>query len=268
MSEAAPGKGGMGAPSDAEDKEAGGETAAPPLGLDEQRPGWVRDMLAMLDAYMDRDPAARNRLEVALTSTGLHAVMWHKSCHFLWKMRLRLLARMLSNVGRWLFGVEIHPQVEVGRRLFIDHGMGIVFGGTTVIGDDVSVYQGVTLGGITQTDKGKRHPTVGNGVVIGAGAKVLGPIEVGEGARIGSNAVVVKDVPAGATVVGVPGHEVSPQGGKDRRGKFVAYGETDGECEDEVEVEVLAERIKELEKRLGVLEKPRRRGKPSGQPKN
>ncbi len=264
MSEATPGKGDMSAPSGADRKDASEGSAAQPFDLDEQRPGWVRDMNTMLDAYMDRDPAARNRLEVALTSTGLHAVMWHKMCNFLWRMRLKLLARMLSNIGRWLFGVEIHPQVEVGRRLFIDHGMGIVFGGTTVIGDDVSVYQGVTLGGITQTDKGKRHPTIRDGVVIGAGAKVLGPIEVGEGARIGSNAVVVKDVAAGATVVGVPGHEVSERGGKGKDRKFSAYGESVGECEDEVEV--LSERIKELEKRLDVLEKPKRRGKASGQP--
>lgn len=221
----------------------------------DSRPTWVRDMLRMLDVYIERDPASRNRLEVALASTGLHAVLWHKACHFLWNIHLRLVARMLSNIGRWLFGIEIHPQVKIGKRLFIDHGMGVVLGGTAEIGDDVSIYQGVTLGGITQTDRGKRHPTIKDRVIIGAGAKVLGPIVIGEGARIGSNAVVVKDVPENATVVGVPAHKATPaKSKKGQSGEFVAYGETDC-CEDDnlhdlqVKIEALEKKVKALEKK-------------------
>ncbi len=207
--------------------------------------------LAVLDSYMERDPAARNRLEVALTATGLHAVMWHRMCHFLWQARLLLVARMLSNIGRWLFGIEIHPQARIGRRLFIDHGMGVVIGGTAEIGDDVSIYQGVTLGGVTQTDKGKRHPTILDGAVIGAGAKVLGPITVGAGARIGSNAVVVKDVPENATVVGVPAHQIG-EAEAERHG-FVAYACSD--CEEQDEVMALREELGQLRTQLAALER-------------
>ena len=164
----------MSAPTETEQEPKVKASEAQSVDSDSQ-PSWVRNMLEMLDAYIERDPAARNRLEVALTSSGLHAVLWHKLCHFFWRIGLLLVARMLSNVGRWLFGVEIHPQVKVGKRLFIDHGMGIVLGGTAEIGDDVSIYQGVTLGGTTQTDKGKRHPTICDQVVIGAGPRFLAP---------------------------------------------------------------------------------------------
>ena len=155
-----------------------------------------------------RDPAARNSFEVLTAYPGLHAVLIHRVSHRLWQWRLKWLARIFSNIGRWFTGIEIHPGARIGRRFFIDHGMGVVIGETTEIGDDCTIYHGVTLGG-TSWDKGKRHPTLRNNVVIGAGAKVLGPIEIGEGVRIGSNAVVLKAVPEGVTVVGVPGRLVS-----------------------------------------------------------
>lgn len=152
----------------------------------------------------ERDPAARTRFEVLTTYPGVHAVMVHRMSHALWKRKLKWLARVLSNVARLFTGIEIHPGARIGRRFFIDHGMGVVIGETAVIGDDCTLYHGVTLGG-TSWQKGKRHPTLGNDVVVGAGAKVLGPIRIGHGARVGSNAVVVKAVPDGCTVIGVPG---------------------------------------------------------------
>ncbi len=152
----------------------------------------------------DRDPAARTRWEVLTCYPGLHALIWHRMVsNRLWRWGWRWLARWLSHWGRWLTGIEIHPGATIGRRVFIDHGMGIVIGETAEIHDDCTLYHGVTLGG-TSWNKGKRHPTLGRGVVIGAGAKVLGPILVGDGAKIGSNAVVVRDVPPGATAVGIP----------------------------------------------------------------
>jgi len=152
----------------------------------------------------DRDPAARSRWEVLTCYPGLHALVWHRAVsNRLWRWGWRWLARWLSHWSRWLTGIEIHPGATIGRRVFIDHGMGIVIGETAEIHDDCTLYHGVTLGG-TSWNKGKRHPTLGRGVVIGAGAKVLGPILVGDGAKIGSNAVVVRDVPAGATAVGIP----------------------------------------------------------------
>jgi serine O-acetyltransferase len=152
----------------------------------------------------ERDPAARTRWEVVTCYPGLHALVWHRAVSSrLWRWGLRWLARWISHWGRFLTGIEIHPGATIGRRVFIDHGMGIVIGETAEIGDDCTLYHGVTLGG-TSWNKGKRHPTLGRGVVIGAGAKVLGPILVGDRAKIGSNAVVVRDVPAGATAVGIP----------------------------------------------------------------
>lgn len=155
----------------------------------------------------ERDPAARNIIEVLTTYPGLHAVLFHRLAHRLWQWRLLLLARMLSALARLLTGIEIHPGAVLGRRFFIDHGMGVVIGETAIIGDDCTIYHGVTLGG-TSWKQGKRHPTLANNVVVGAGAKVLGPIDIGTGARIGSNAVIVKSVPAATTVVGVPGRVV------------------------------------------------------------
>ncbi|OLS59014.1 serine O-acetyltransferase [Pseudomonas putida] len=157
-----------------------------------------------IQSVFHRDPAARNAFEVLTCYPGMHAIWLHRAAHCLWKKDWKWLARLVSNFGRWLTGIEIHPGAKVGRRFFIDHGMGIVIGETAEIGDDVTLYQGVTLGG-TSWNKGKRHPTLENGVVVGAGAKVLGPFTVGAGAKIGSNAVVTKAVPAGATAVGIPG---------------------------------------------------------------
>ncbi|CAK0741497.1 putative serine acetyltransferase [Gammaproteobacteria bacterium] len=162
-----------------------------------------------IGCVFERDPAARNVFEILTIYPGLHAMLFYRMSHRLWGWRLKWLARVVSHLGRFLTGIEIHPGATIGRRFFIDHGMGVVIGETAVIGDDCTLYHGVTLGG-TSWQKGKRHPTLGQGVVVGAGAKVLGPIEIGDGARIGSNAVVVKPVPAGATVVGVPGRLIDP----------------------------------------------------------
>lgn len=157
-----------------------------------------------INSVFDRDPAARNAFEVLTNYPGLHALLIHRLSHWLWKKNLKWLARSLSTFSRWLTGVEIHPGAKIGRRFFIDHGMGVVIGETAEIHDDVTLYHGVTLGG-TSWNKGKRHPTLENGVIVGAGAKILGPFTVGTSAKIGSNAVVTKEVPAGATVVGIPG---------------------------------------------------------------
>lgn len=156
-----------------------------------------------VSCVFDRDPAARNRFEVLTSYPGVHALILHRMNHWLWRHRLRWLARFFSVIARWLTGIEIHPAAKIGRRFFIDHGLGVVIGETAEVGDDCTLYQGVTLGG-TSWAPGKRHPTLGNNVVVGAGAKVLGPIQVGDAARIGSNAVVVKDVPEAATMVGIP----------------------------------------------------------------
>jgi serine O-acetyltransferase len=161
-----------------------------------------------IQCVFERDPAARTAFEILTTYPGIHAVLFHRLSHRLWNMGLKWPARVLSNVARLFTGIEIHPGATIGRRFFIDHGMGVVIGETTEIGDDCTLYHGVTLGGTTW-DKGKRHPTLGRDVVIGAGAKVLGPIMINDGVRIGSNAVVLKDVPAGTTVVGVPGRVVT-----------------------------------------------------------
>lgn len=156
-----------------------------------------------INVVFERDPAARTRWEILTTYPGVHALLIHRVSHWLWQMRFYWLARFSSYIARWLTGIEIHPGAVIGRRVFIDHGMGVVIGETAIIGDDCTLYHGVTLGG-TSWNKGKRHPTLSSGVVIGAGAKVLGPITIGAKAKIGSNAVVVKDVPDNATAVGIP----------------------------------------------------------------
>ncbi len=160
----------------------------------------IREEIAVV---FDRDPAARSVFEVVTTYPGFHALLLHRLSHRVWKAGLKWLARFISYVTRWLTGIEIHPGATIGRRVFIDHGMGVVIGETAEIGDDCTLYHGVTLGG-TSWNKGKRHPTLMPGVVVGAGAKILGPITIGRNARIGSNAVVVKDVPDNATAVGIP----------------------------------------------------------------
>ena len=207
-----------------------------------------------------RDPAARNALEIIFTYPGLHAIWWHRVAHWCWRHRLRLLARLIANISRWLTGIEIHPGAKIGRRFFIDHGMGVVIGETAEIGDDCTIYHGVTLGG-TSWKAGKRHPTLGNNVVIGAGAKVLGPITIADGARIGSNAVVLKDVPEGATVVGIPGRivqrtrEVDPTRARlAQRLGFDAYGVA-RDMPDPVAhaIDCMLDHIQALDKKLTTL---------------
>lgn len=172
-------------------------------------------------SVFDRDPAARSVFEVLTCYPGIHARLLHRISHVLWRGGLKWPARFLAHVARGLTGIEIHPGATIGRRFFIDHGMGVVIGETAEIGDDVTLYHGVTLGG-TSWKEGKRHPTLGNGVVVGAGAKILGPIHIGEGVKIGSNAVVVKDVPAGATAAGIPARILDEA--KKVAGGFNAYG--------------------------------------------
>jgi serine O-acetyltransferase len=161
-----------------------------------------------VQSVFERDPAARSRLEVLLNYAGLHAVWMHRVNHWLWQRNFKLIARWLSQFSRWLTGIEIHPGATIGPGFFIDHGMGVVIGETAEVGADVTMYHGVTLGG-TSTEKGKRHPTIGDRVVIGAGAKVLGAIDIGDDSRIGANAVVVKTVPPNSVVVGVPGQNIA-----------------------------------------------------------
>ena len=163
-----------------------------------------------VDSIIVRDPAARNRLEVITCYQGLHAVWFHRISHALWNIGLKWIARVLSMVSRFITGIEIHPGAKIGQRVFLDHGLGIVIGETTEIGDDCTIYQGVTLGGTSLYKGVKRHPTLGKGVVVSAGAKVLGGFTVGDGARIGSNAVVLKEIPAGATAVGIPARVLHP----------------------------------------------------------
>ena len=180
-----------------------------------------------IDAVIARDPATKSRLEALLCSAGLQATIAYRGCHWLWKRNFRLTARVLAQVVRFLTGVEIHPGARIGKGFFIDHGMGVVIGETTEIGDNVTLYHGVTLGGVTVFGKkgkitSKRHPTLGNNVVIGAGAQVLGPIRIGDDVKIGANAVVLQDVGAGRTVVGVPAHETVKSHAKGRA--FMPYG--------------------------------------------
>jgi serine O-acetyltransferase len=174
-----------------------------------------------IQCVFERDPAARSTWEVLTCYPGFHALQLHRISHTLWRWKLRWLARLSSHVTRFLTGIEIHPGAAIGRRVFIDHGMGVVIGETAEIGDDCTLYHGVTLGGVSW-NQGKRHPTLGKGVVVGAGAKILGPFVVGDGAKVGSNSVVVKPVPAGATVVGIPARIVE-HGAEVARAAFDAY---------------------------------------------
>lgn len=170
-------------------------------------PGWLYILKEDINCALQRDPAARNWFEVLVNYSGLHAVWFYRIAHRLWVHHRHLAARWLSQAARWITGVEIHPGAVIGRRFFIDHGMGVVIGETSEVGDDVTIYHNVTLGGVS-LEKGKRHPTLGDGVVVGTGAKVLGAIEIGSGSRIGANVVVVKSVPPDSVVVGVPGQIV------------------------------------------------------------
>ena len=184
-----------------------------------------------IDAIMARDPAARSRLEVALTYPGFHAVLAHRLAHALWRRGWRVLGRVISQAARWFTGIEIHPGAKIGERVFFDHAMGVVVGETAEIGDGCTIYQGVTLGGTSLYKGTKRHPTLGRDVVVGAGAKVLGGFTVGDGAKVGSNAVVTKPVPAGATAVGNPARIIEADGDARREAAaskmgFSAYGVT------------------------------------------
>lgn len=200
-----------------------------------------------IDSVVERDPAARSKIEVFLCYPGVHAIILYRFAHFLWGKKFFTTARIISSFARFLTGVDIHPAARIGRRLFIDHATGLVIGETAEIGNDVTLYHGVTLGG-TSTQKGKRHPTLGNRVIVGAGAKLLGPIEIGDDARIGSNAVVLKAVPAGATAVGVPAQIVRCRKKAEEK-CFEAYA---AEKTDPIldAIEKLKAQVKSLEKQI------------------
>ena len=205
-------------------------------------------LLETLNAYQKRDPAARSKLEIFLLYAGVHATLYHRLAHCLYRHKLRFLARCISQWSRFWTGIEIHPGAAIGRRLVIDHGTGIVIGETAELGDDVLLYQGVTLGG-TGKDTGKRHPTLGNNVLVGAGAKVLGPINIHDNARIAAGAVVLQEVPEGATAVGVPAQIVRVNGERVRR--YVdEVDQTSVENPTLKRLEELTRRVNELEKRL------------------
>jgi serine O-acetyltransferase len=214
-----------------------------------------------LDSYLERDPAARSRFEVALCYPGFHALLFYWLSHGLWKRGWRISGRLVSQIGRALTGIEIHPGAEVGRRFVIDHGAGVVIGETSIIGDDVTLYQAVTLGGTSPSVDSKsqvnekRHPTLGDGVIIGSGAQVLGPIMVGMGARVGANAVVTKDLPPGVTAVGIPARVVMPRD-KAKAKEFVAYGTPAEGCPDPVlrSIEDLRGQLAATLKRIDELE--------------
>ncbi len=228
------------------------QDAAPPR-AETTRPDSFR---ATLESIKARDPAARSLLEVALLYPGLRALFFHRIAHALWSSGLLFLGRLVSEIGRWLSGIEIHPGAQIGKRLFIDHGTGVVIGETAIIGDDVTLYHGVTLGGIApgSLPQGRRHPIIEDNVIIGAGAQVLGGITVAKGARVGANAVVVKDVPSGVTVVGIPAQVVT--GRAVPKADFVPYGSPCDDLTDPTqralcgllnEVSALRRRITELE---------------------
>ena len=214
-------------------------------------------ILSDLDSVVARDPATSSRFQAALFSSGFHAIVCYRFNHFLWQKKWRLLARFLSQVTRFLTGVEIHPAASIGSGFFIDHGMGVVIGETAEIGDNVTLYHGVTLGGIklfnaTGKTLGKRHPTIGNNVVIGSGAQVLGPITIGDNVKIGANAVVIKDVSKGATVVGIAAHKVVHNKKTDKT--FCAYGiEKNMPDPLDEDIKKLSAKINELEKQIKSL---------------
>jgi len=209
--------------------------------------GWIKRIREEINCIFERDPAARNVIEIILCYPGFHAILFHRFNHFLWRNNFKLLARLLSHIARFLTGIEIHPGAKIGKRFFIDHGMGVVIGETAEVGDDVTIYHGVTLGG-TSWKKGKRHPTIGNNVVIGAGAKILGPITIGNNCLIGAGSVVVKDVPDNSTVVGIPGRVVY------RGGEKVVIDEKLPDPEAQV-LQCLMEQLRDIEKKLMELTK-------------
>ena len=215
-----------------------------------------------IDAVLARDPATKSKLEAILCSSGLHAIVFHRFNHWLWQNNFKLTARFLSQVSRFLTGIEIHPGARIGKAFFIDHGMGVVIGETTEIGDNVTLYHDVTLGGTTVFDKNgkvttKRHPTIGNNVIIGSGAQVLGPIVIGDNVKIGSNAIVTKDVAPNTTVIGMAAHHVAEfRHSRGKKQKFAAYGLVNDVkdplearlSELEAEIKSLKSELKELKK--------------------
>jgi len=223
-------------------------------------PFMFRQLREDVASVFERDPAARSTFEVLTCYPGLHAILIHRFSHWCWTHGLRWLGRFSSNIGRWLTGIEIHPGVLIGRRVFIDHGMGVVLGETAEVGDDCTIYQGVTLGGTSLYRGAKRHPTLGKGVVVSAGAKVLGGFTVGDGARVGANAVVLKAVPAGATVVGVPGRLVEQSVAEKEKAHFAAYGVAPNQEDPYLKtLQSLVDHAQELEQTVSALiEKVRR----------
>jgi|TARA_B110000116_G_scaffold88536_1_gene76967 serine O-acetyltransferase len=221
---------------------------------------FYKDLIKEIDAYMERDPAAHSRLMVFVSYPGLHAVIWHRMSHWLWSLRLFILARLVGNLSRCFTGIEIHPAVVIGKRLVIDHGMGVVIGQTAEIGDDVTLYHGVTLGGITPSIESerqkyvKRHPTICDGAIIGSGAQVLGPLVVGRNSRIGANAVVTRNVPEGVTVVGIPAKPVEEE--LTSTDHFAAYGTPtiDTPNREEILIEQLLGEVSLLRRRIEELE--------------
>jgi serine O-acetyltransferase len=210
----------------------------------------LRTLKEEINTIFEKDPAAKSVVEVIFCYPGFHAIILHRTAHWLYRKRVPLLPRIISQLSRFITGIEIHPGAKIGRRFFIDHGMGVVIGETTEIGDDVLVYQNATLGG-TGKDKGKRHPTLGNHVVVGAGAKVLGAINVGAGVKIGAGSVLVRSVPENTTVVGVPGRVVMSQGRRLSAEEELQHGMLpDPEAQA---IKCLGDRIRELEQRIDEL---------------
>jgi serine O-acetyltransferase len=219
-----------------------------------------RQLREDIASVRERDPAARSSWEVLTCYPGLHAIWLHRFAHWFWTHGLRWLGRLTSHFGRWLTGIEIHPAVVIGRRVFIDHGMGVVIGETAEIGDDCTIYQGVTLGGTSLYRGTKRHPTIGKRVVVSAGAKVLGGFTVGDDAKIGSNSVVLKEVPPGATVVGVPGRLVEDSAKDKDKAKFAAYGVVPGQEDPYLKtLQSLVDHAQELEQTVSALNEKVRR---------
>jgi serine O-acetyltransferase len=223
-------------------------------------PFMFRQLREDIESVFQRDPAARSTWEVLTCYPGLHAIWIYRISHWFWKHGLQWFGRFTSNLGRWLTGIEIHPAAVVGRRVFIDHGMGVVVGETAEIGDDCTIYQGVTLGGTSLYRGSKRHPTLGKSVVVSAGAKVLGGFTVGDGAKIGSNAVVLKEVPAGVTVVGIPGRIVEKSTKAEEQTHFAAYGVMPNQEDPYAKtLQSLVDHAQELEQTVSALTEKMRR---------
>src|SRR5207245_9677097 len=226
-----------------------------------------KNLREQIDATLARDPAARSRLEVVLCYPGFHALLYHRFAHWLWQRGWLLAGRFVSHLGRVLTGIEIHPGARIGKRVFIDHGMGVVIGETAEVGDDVTLYQGVTLGGTSLTRGAKRHPTIGNGVIVSSGAQVLGPFRVGDGARIGAQAVVLSEVQDGATMVGIPARPVGRRSDPTTEPAFQPYAVC-GDIPDPIAraLNGLLDEVTSLKARLAGLEKETARERPVLEP--